>query len=97
MDKFEQSMTRLENMSAKDKAAEIDNLKSDCICGDCPSYTDCAREKEELLYCALTRSEECISEEVDCICPSCPVVNALGLSSVYYCTRGNEVDQRKVR
>jgi hypothetical protein len=27
-----------------------------CICGGCPSYDQCMREKDEILYCARERS-----------------------------------------
>jgi hypothetical protein len=94
VDKFEQVMQMMEKMSEKERMKAIEANKKLCICEGCPTYNDCAREKKELLYCALGESPKCITEEVDCICPDCPITEKLGLKHDYFCTRGSEKEQR---
>ncbi len=52
-------------------------------CGTCPSYPECG---EEALYCARGGSEATI-ERNGCDCPECPIWQAAGLTSMYYCAR----------
>ena len=62
-----------------------------CICAGCPSYNDCAKEKNELLFCCaeigLTacNGKTCDYKRNGCICGSCPVHEDHGLDSGYYC------------
>lgn len=64
---------------------------SNCICGDCPSYT--AKEME-LGFCWVAIGEsEAIFNRNDCICGQCPVFNQAELRTAYYCTRGSELEQ----
>lgn len=59
-----------------------------CICGSCPSYFNCG---ENLAFCLWESGKsKCISSEVGCICPGCPVQQELGFQKIYYCTRGSE-------
>lgn len=69
-----------------------ENLKK-CICGPCPSYTECMRAAEELLFCIKGKSEGCIFEKKGCLCPTCPVTKTLGLKKAYYCIRGTQEEQ----
>ncbi len=94
MDKFEQAMEMMAKMSEGEMMKMIADKKKLCICEGCPSYNDCAKEKKELLYCALGKSPDCIIEEVACICPDCPVTEQMGLKHEYFCTRGSEREQR---
>ncbi|MEM2911838.1 MAG: DUF2769 domain-containing protein [Candidatus Bathyarchaeia archaeon] len=75
----------------------IESNRKLCICGECPTYTECSRQARELLFCALGRSPMCITEEVDCICPTCPVTEQLGLINQFFCLRGTEREQRQRR
>lgn len=62
-----------------------------CMCRSCPTYIKCA---EEIAFCiSTTGKSKCIKEENGCLCPSCPVQDKMGLKHVYYCIRGNEMDQ----
>ncbi len=72
----------------------VESNKELCICGDCPTYNDCARDNQELLYCTLSKSPMCITEEAGCICPACPITEQMGLKHEYFCTRGSEKEQR---
>jgi hypothetical protein len=48
-----------------------ENLEK-CICKECPSYTQCMRDKNGGLFCARGKSS-CEVEEEECICVDCPV------------------------
>ena len=72
---------------------ESTRLRALCICADCPSYNECMREKDELLFCTLVKSISCAFEKKGCICPACPVKVELHLMKAYYCIRGNEEEQ----
>jgi len=58
---------------------------SKCICGECPVYDDCCKEKMERLYCAKTKSECTLDSKKMCICGQCPVFNENDLTGGYYC------------
>jgi hypothetical protein len=94
MGKYEQMMQMIAKMSEEEKMKAIEGKKKMCTCPDCPSYNDCAKDNNELLYCALGKSPSCITKESGCICPSCPVTDQMGLTRDYFCTRGNEKEQR---
>ncbi|UCE96996.1 MAG: DUF2769 domain-containing protein [Candidatus Bathyarchaeota archaeon] len=81
-------------MGEEERMKAIETKKEICVCGGCPSYNDCAREKKELLYCALGKSATCITDEAGCICPNCPVTEQMGLTHDYFCTKGSEREQR---
>ncbi len=76
-------------------AKRLVELKGKCICPDCPSYNDCAKQKGELFFCSFDSGKsDCITEEKWCICETCPVTEELGLTKIYYCIKGNENEQR---
>ncbi len=94
MDKFEETMQMMSTMTEDQKMKAIGELKPLCICGRCPSYNDCAKEKRELLYCSVGASQTCIKEAEVCICGSCPVTPKMGLKNQYFCTHGSEKELR---
>ena len=94
MDKFEQTVQQMSQMKKEDRMKMTEDKKKLCICGGCPTYNDCAKNNNELLYCALDKSSTCITEELGCICPSCPVTEMMGLVKEFFCTRGSEIEQR---
>jgi hypothetical protein len=94
MDKFEQMVQAMAKMPPAELAKAVEAKKAACICPDCPTYTRCAKDAKELLYCAIGKSFMCISEEKNCICPSCPVTAEFGLKYKYFCTRQAEKAQR---
>ena len=62
-----------------------------CICGMCPTYTECG---EEIAWCIGPHGKSaCITEETGCLCPGCPVLDQEGFRHAYYCIRGSEADQ----
>lgn len=70
-----------------------DRLRQTCICPECPTYTPCAGSAQERLYCVLGRSPRCITEDLGCICPTCPVAEGLGLVHLTFCLEGAEAEQ----
>ncbi len=63
-----------------------ENLQQ-CICGECPSYNDCMRDKMEGLYCAREKSS-CEFDKNGCLCGACPLVMDYALDKMYYCEIG---------
>jgi len=78
----------------EDQKRIIEENKKKCICEPCPSYTECMRGGNELLFCVTGKSAGCIFDKKGCICPSCPVKTILGLKKAYYCIKGSETEQK---
>jgi hypothetical protein len=93
MDKFGEMMKNMMAMSEADRNAIMAKNKTLCICGGCPTYTDCAKGKKESLFCANGRSV-CKLPMKACICTTCPITPMLGLTHTHFCIRGTEKDQR---
>jgi hypothetical protein len=94
MDKFDESMKSFAEMSPVQMTEAMGKFKKMCTCPTCPTYTLCAKNAHELLFCAIGRSFVCISKEKDCVCPACPITDQVGLKNRFYCTRGSEMTQR---
>ncbi len=60
-----------------------------CICGQCPTYNQCMKDKMEGLFCARGKSS-CDIEKKGCICGQCPLFSEFGLENLYYCLTGAE-------
>ena len=58
-----------------------------CICGNCPSYTECMKSKMEGLFCARGKAT-CEVEMKGCICGECPLASEYKLSGGYFCMAG---------
>jgi hypothetical protein len=71
----------------------IGENREKCICEPCPTYNECMRADENLLFCVMGKSVTCTFEKKGCICPTCPVTKLLGLKKAYYCIRGSEQEQ----
>lgn len=94
MDKFEQAMQHMAKMSQQEITNMIESNKKLCICPECPTYNNCARKQNELLYCIVGKSPSCITKQVECICPTCPITEQLGLTRTFFCMKGTEKEQR---
>ena len=96
MDKFEEKMNELNQMSDEDKTSTLNQMNEDCICPICPTYNECAKEADELLFCVTGTSEACINKEMGCMCPTCPFAQEyqIGVKYNFYCTRDTELEQR---
>jgi hypothetical protein len=95
MDAFENFLEKIAALDEKDRAAALIEQNKRCICGRCPTYNECMREQDELIYCIIGRSPMCSFEKKGCICPTCPVKEAIGLKKAYHCVRGSETEQRR--
>lgn len=93
MDKFTEMREKREKMPAEEKERAMIKNRSMCICGECPTYSSCMKEKDELLYC-LNGKSVCPAVMKGCICPTCPVTGMMGLGKAYYCARGSEQELR---
>ena len=80
-------------MSEDQKTIIEENTKK-CICEPCPSYTECMRGGNQLLFCVTGKSRDCIFEKKGCTCPTCPVTKILGLKKAYYCVKGSNSEQK---
>jgi hypothetical protein len=78
-------------MSPEEMEQKKEMVMSMCICPSCPSWVECG-EKGGYCFPTIGRSD-CINEESGCICGGCPVTEEMGLTNVYYCTRGSEKEQ----
>lgn len=97
MDKFEELINKLNELSENDRNEEIKKLEADCVCPVCPSYDECAKKKGENIFCLKGKSS-CISNQKGCMCPSCPFAAKykIGVFHNFYCFRGDETEQRKL-
>jgi len=94
MDKFEETMTKLASMKPDDQKSFMLHKRRLCMCSHCTTYTDCARNSLEAVYCLKGKSPACIKAEKGCVCMTCPVFFELGLKRTFYCTRGGETERR---
>jgi hypothetical protein len=94
MDKFETMAKTMKEMTPAEVSGAVVKFKGMCTCPGCPSYTNCAKKGNELLFCATGKSFMCISFEKGCICPTCPVTGEFGLKNTFFCTKGSEKAQR---
>lgn len=81
-----------QNMT-EDQDRIVEKYRGACICGACPTYNECMRADEQLLFCVIGRAEHCTFDKKGCICPNCPVTKDLGWKKAYYCVKGSEKDQ----
>ena len=69
---FKDLRDELNEMSDIEKNKVIMDLRKECICHTCPTYNNCTRKSEELLYC-MVGSSDCPIHERKCLCPQdCP-------------------------
>jgi hypothetical protein len=69
------------------KVADTQENAMKCVCGGCPSYNDCMKDKNEILYCARGKSG-CDVQRKGCICGDCPLTAEYGLDKLFYCIEG---------
>jgi len=93
LDKWEETMRKMGRMLEGERRKQIDEAMGMCICPQCPTY---AGTGEENVYFCGTSKSTVINEEEGCTCGICPVVERMGLTRLYYCTRGSEAQQRGV-
>jgi len=100
MDKFERKMEEIRRMSEKMSEEEmnksIEEEKKICLCPECPTYNDCTARQNQLLFCALGKSEGCEINKIQCLCPTCPVADEYGLKYTFFCDNGSEQELREM-
>jgi hypothetical protein len=84
------NIEELNRLTPEKRKAEISAMRTRCVCQKCPTYTECAGEREEKVFCFYGRSPDCIPRVLKCICPKCPVHTEFGFKNLHYCTRGGE-------
>lgn len=94
MDKFEEAMKTTAKMPVAEQMKAIEGMRGSCICPGCPTYTNCAKNAREILFCVTGKSFMCIPAEKGCKCPDCPITTEMGLKYQSFCTRGAEKAQR---
>ena len=93
MDKWEEMMKKISAMPEAERTKQMEQSRKMCICTSCPSYVGTG--ETGCLFCGGEKSS-IIKEEKGCNCGVCPVVAHMGLTRLYYCTRGNEREQRGI-
>lgn len=82
------------DIMTEDRERIIGENREKCICEPCPTYNECMRADESLLFCVAGRSADCTFEKKGCLCPACPVTQILALNGAYYCIRGTVQEHR---
>ncbi len=96
MDKFDQTMKMMKSLTPEDKKMKMDKFLDKCNCGSCPSYTECAKNDQEGIFCLMGNSFRCINEINGCNCPTCPVESDLSMKNDMYCMKGSEFENRYI-
>lgn len=96
MDEYENLRVELDQMDGEERLKKLKELEGDCVCPICPSYNDCAKKKDENIFCITGKSAGCINMELGCMCPTCPLAQKYQIGMIYnfYCHRGSETEQR---
>lgn len=94
MDKFDQIMKSIKTLSPEDKMRKMQMFINKCACPTCPTYTECAKNDQEGIFCLMGNSFRCINQINGCNCPTCPVENDLSMKDNMYCMRGSEFENR---
>ena len=96
MDKFEQLIHDVNELPESDRIKAVENYKGSCICQTCATYTQCAADTNQKLFCVTGKNENCITEIRGCECPTCPLAHSLNVGIIHnsYCITGSEMKQR---
>ena len=73
LDKFEQLIHDVMDMSKSDQNKAIESYKDSCICHTCATYNECALDANEKFLCVIGKSGDFIEEPRGCGCPKCPL------------------------
>jgi hypothetical protein len=84
---FTSSLTKVIKEVKMAKVPDIKENVNKCVCGGCPSYSDCMRDNNEILYCAREKSQ-CDVTRKGCLCGACPLAAEYGLDKYFYCIIG---------
>jgi hypothetical protein len=97
MDAFNELVEELDKLGKEEKEKKLKDIEGDCVCPMCPTFTDCAKNEGENVFCITGKSEDCITRELGCLCPTCPLAQKykIGVMYNFFCARGSEMVQRK--
>lgn len=73
-----------ERLGEKVKVPDTKENLMKCICGRCPSYNECMKEKMDGLFCARGKTD-CALTRAGCICGECALYTEYQLSGGYFC------------
>ena len=94
MDKFDQTMMTMANMSQEEKMMKMQSYMSMCDCPKCASFMDCSKMDTDAMFCLKGPSMMCVGQVNGCNCPSCQVKNSLMMNDKMYCMKGSEFETR---
>ena len=69
------------------KVADTKENLGKCMCGSCPTFNACMKEKMQGLFCALGKSS-CGPASKGCLCGRCPLWLPNKLSGGAFCIAG---------
>jgi hypothetical protein len=97
VDKFEQLIHDVNEMSEDDRNKAIEDYKGSCICPTCATYNQCAADSNQKLFCVTGKNKDCITKLKGCECPVCPLAISLDVGKIHnsYCLNDSEMEQRK--
>ena len=72
-----------------DMTGKDGTLRSLCSCSGCPTYNECMRENEELVFCMTGASVTCSFDATTCLCIGCPVAAEFGAGKAFSCIRNS--------
>ena len=81
------------NHTTENQKSVLAENRMKCICEPCPSYNECMRGDEGLLFCINGKTQHCTFGMKGCSCPVCSVRKDRGYTKAYYCLRGSEREQ----
>jgi hypothetical protein len=96
MDKFDETVRMIKEAGPDDKNKKIEMFGDKCKCPVCPSYTECAKNDNEGIFCLQGHSFRCIGQIRGCNCPNCQVKQDLSMKDMMYCVRGSEFENRYI-
>jgi Protein of unknown function (DUF2769) len=86
-------ITGVREIMTEDQKKSMEENRKKCICEPCPTYNECMRAENELLFCVNGKALKCTFDRKGCVCPTCPVHAVLSLKKAYYCVKGTELEQ----
>lgn len=94
MDKFDETVQSLKDLGPEDRKSKLQVFADKCRCPVCPSYTECAKNDNEGIFCLQGNSFKCIGRINGCNCPTCVVKQDLSMKDMMYCMKGSEFENR---
>jgi hypothetical protein len=94
MDKFDQETQMHRNAGPEDRKSMVSRYSDMCRCPVCPSFTECAKNDNEGIFCLQGNSFRCINQIRGCNCPTCDVKQNLSMQDMMYCMKGSEFENR---